>query len=86
MPGSIFALQAPDVMRSTAVALNLLGTALGSFLAAGIVQVVGKVTEWLPAESTGAEGLNHSRLDLYYLMLAGLMTLNMACFVPIAAR
>lgn len=73
-------------MRSTAVALNLVGTALGSFLAAGIVQLVGKFTEWLPAESAGAEGLNHSRLDLYYLMLAGLMAANICLFVPIATR
>jgi len=64
--------QAPDIMRSCSMALQLLSVAVGSYLSGAVVYAAGRVTAklfhgagWLPRD------MNHGRLDLYFLFLAG---------------
>ena len=66
--------QAPDIMRSCSMALQLLSVAVGSYLSGAVVYAVGAVTArlgysggqgWLPKD------MNHGRLDLFFLLLAG---------------
>ena len=69
--------QAPDIMRSCSMALQLLSVAVGSYLSGAVVYAVGAVTArlgysggqgWLPKD------MNHGRLDLFFLLLAGELT------------
>lgn len=66
--------QAPDVMRSCSMALQLLSVAIGSYLSGAVVAAVGSITARLG--SCGGQGwlpkdMNHGRLDLFFLLLAG---------------
>ena len=81
--------QAPDVMRSCSMALQLLSVCIGSYLSGAVVWVVQCITSsftdhqaagggWLPKD------LNLGRLDLFFLLLAGLMTLNLVFFLWVA--
>ena len=65
--------QAPDVMRSCSMALQLLSVAVGSYLSGAVVAAVGAGTArlgfahgagWLPRD------MNQGRLDLFFLFLA----------------
>ncbi|KAL3151753.1 hypothetical protein ABBQ38_012730 [Trebouxia sp. C0009 RCD-2024] len=73
--------QAPDVMRSCSMALQLLSVAAGSYLSGAVVVAVSSATGrggkngWLP------DDLNNGRLDLFFLFLAGLMVLNLVWFL-----
>ncbi|DBA89647.1 hypothetical protein WJX79_009961 [Trebouxia sp. C0005] len=73
--------QAPDVMRSCSMALQLLSVAAGSYLSGAVVIAVSSATGrgdrhgWLP------DDLNNGRLDLFFLFLAGLMLLNLVWFL-----
>ena len=64
--------QAPDIMRSCSMALQLLSVAAGSYLSGAVVAIVGVVTRkishgdgWLPKD------MNYGRLDLFFIFLAG---------------
>jgi solute carrier family 15 (peptide/histidine transporter), member 3/4 len=66
--------QAPDVMRSCSMALQLLSVAIGSYLSGAVVWGIGAGTAalgwneglgWLPSD------MNKGRLDLFFLFLAG---------------
>ena len=66
--------QAPDVMRSCSMALQLLSVCIGSYLSGALVLGVAQGTAaldaaggagWLPGD------LNDGRLDLFFLLLAG---------------
>ena len=66
--------QAPDVMRSCSMALQLLSVCIGSYLSGALVIGVSQGTAaagaaggrgWLP------EDINNGRLDLFFLLLAG---------------
>lgn len=59
--------QAPKVMRSCAMALQLLSSALGMYLSSALVYAVQQFTAsdpWLPND------LNDGHLDLYFMLLA----------------
>lgn len=65
--------QAPDIMRSCSMALQLLSVAVGSYLSGAVVAALGSITArlgfahgqgWLPKD------MNHGRLDLFFLFLA----------------
>eukprot|EP00884_Botryococcus_braunii_P017309 jgi/Botrbrau1/4261/Bobra.0390s0001.1 len=80
--------QAPDVMRSCSMALQLLSVAIGSYLSGAVVWAVGAGTAALGFnDGMGwlTQDLNKGRLDLFFLFLAGLSALNMAAFVGVAA-
>ena len=72
-------------MRSCSMALQLLSTAVGSYLGGALVAAVAAISKsmgdpWLPRD------LNHGHMD-YFLMLMGvLMTLNTIVFVWVAMR
>ncbi|PRW50755.1 NRT1 PTR FAMILY -like [Chlorella sorokiniana] len=80
--------QAPDVMRSCSMALVLLSVCIGSYLSGALVYAVTVITRrmdplgegWLPKD------LNHGRLDLFFLLLAGLMAANLALYLWVAAN
>lgn len=62
--------QAPDVMRSCSMALQLLSVCIGSYLSGALVAAISSAsyalgTNWLPQD------LNYGRLDLFFLLLAG---------------
>ena len=62
--------QAPDVMRSCSMALQLLSVCIGSYLSGALVAAISALTfrmgcNWLPHD------LNYGRLDLFFLLLAG---------------
>ncbi|GLC42322.1 hypothetical protein PLESTB_000659700 [Pleodorina starrii] len=76
--------QAPDVMRSCSMALQLASTAIGSYLSgiivwavqAGSPAIAGR--QWLPRD------LNAGRLDLFFVFMAVLMAISTAAFVAVA--
>ncbi|KAG2452163.1 hypothetical protein HYH02_003195 [Chlamydomonas schloesseri] len=76
--------QAPDVMRSCSMALQLASTAIGSYMSGVIVWAVQVGSpalagrQWLPRD------LNSGRLDLFFLFMAVLMAASTAAFVAVA--
>ena len=76
--------QAPDIMRSCSMALQLLSVAVGSYLSGAMVWAVQAITAkishgegWLPRD------MNYGHLDYFFLFLAGElrvpMTLPCSC-------
>lgn len=77
----LFYSEAPDAMRSTCSAIQLLATGLGSYVAAALVAIVQAITGnpgWL------ADNVNEGHLDYYFFMLAVLMFLNLIVYIFIA--
>ncbi|CAL5228309.1 g11415 [Coccomyxa viridis] len=75
--------QAPDVMRSCSMALQLLSVCIGSYLSGALVAAISSLSyrmgcNWLPQD------LNYGRLDLFFLLLAGLTAVNMIWFWYVA--
>jgi len=76
--------QAPDSMRSCCSALALLSTAMGGYIAGGLIPLINAITsrtgggEWIPSN------LNDGRLDLFFYTIAGLNTLNFVYFLYVA--
>ncbi|KAG5175873.1 POT family-domain-containing protein [Tribonema minus] len=63
--------EAPASMKSTSSALNLLTTALGSWVTIPLIALVNMGSEerqWVP------EDLNHGHLELFFFLLAGVST------------
>jgi len=79
--------QAPDVMRSCSMALQLLSVCVGSYLSGAVVWATQAVTSAYDPEGDGwlPKDLNKGRLDLFFLFLSGLMFVNLALFVWVAA-
>eukprot|EP00884_Botryococcus_braunii_P005498 jgi/Botrbrau1/1494/Bobra.178_3s0049.1 len=80
----MFYSEAPESMRSTASALQLVTVALGNYLSTAIVSIVMSVTRrgggmgWIP------DNLNLGRLDLFYALLVVLSILNFLFFLVVA--
>jgi dipeptide/tripeptide permease len=75
--------QAPRPMRSCAMALQLLSSALGMYLSSAILYAVQQLTQpspWI------ADDLNDGRLDLYFLLLVGLTLANLFAHVLVAMQ
>lgn len=76
--------QAPDVMRSCSMALQLLTECLGSYSAAAMIFFIQTVTSdhgvggWLPRD------INDGHLDKYFLLLAGAMAVNTLFYLVVA--
>lgn len=62
-----FYTQAPESMKSVCAALNLLTTAIGTWLMAALIPVVNssKGNEWI------AHDLNHGHMDYFFFTMAG---------------
>ncbi|KAL1194259.1 Protein NRT1/ PTR FAMILY 4.1 [Cardamine amara subsp. amara] len=73
--------EAPASMRSISTALGWCSTAMGFFLSSVLVDVINAVTGWLRKED-----LNESRLELFYVVLCVLNTLNLFNYIFWAKR
>ncbi|KAI3425784.1 hypothetical protein D9Q98_007759 [Chlorella vulgaris] len=84
MVGSLelFYSQAPDAMRSTCSALQLIATALGSYLASLLVIIVQDISNgsWVP------DNVNDGHMDYFFIMMAVLMLLTCFVYVWVARR
>jgi hypothetical protein len=70
----LFYTQAPDAMRSTCAAIQLLATGIGMYLAAGIVAVVHAASTAGGSPGWLADNINEGHMNYYFWTLAGLMT------------
>ncbi|KAL1194261.1 Protein NRT1/ PTR FAMILY 4.1 [Cardamine amara subsp. amara] len=73
--------EAPASMRSIGTALGWCSTAMGFFLSSVLVDVINAVTGWLRKED-----INESRLELFYVVLCVLNTLNLFNYIFWAKR
>ncbi|KAJ4782797.1 Major facilitator superfamily protein [Rhynchospora pubera] len=73
--------QFPENMRSVASAVLLLGFAISSYASSALVTIVHKVTGRNGSRNWLAKDLNEGRLDLFYMMIAGVATLNFVYFI-----
>jgi len=80
--------EAPKVMRSCMMALELLSTALGAYLAGFLIYAVRVATRALGGAGGGwiPRDLNDGHLDWYYWCLAAMMLGNIALFARAAAQ
>lgn len=80
--------QAPDVMRSCSMALQLLSVCVGSYLSGALVWVTQAVTASLDPDGEGwlPKDLNYGRLDMFFAFLGALMVVNLLHFMWVAAR
>jgi hypothetical protein len=68
----------PDSMKSLAAAMNLLCTALGSWLTIPLLSFVNSFKEpWVPSD------LNGGHLEYYLLTLAGIMFVALLCMIKL---
>ena len=78
--------QAPDSMRSCCSALALLTTALGGYIAGGLIPLINSITEgtktgrWIPSD------LNEGHLDYFFYTIAGLTFLSFLFYLVVAHR
>ncbi|EOA31969.1 hypothetical protein CARUB_v10015211mg [Capsella rubella] len=72
--------EAPASMRSMSTALGWCSTSMGFFLSSVLVEVINGVTGWL------REDLNESKLELFYVVLFVLNTLNLFNYIFWARR
>lgn len=80
--------QAPMVMRSCSMALQLLSVCIGSYLSGALVYAVGRWSVGIAGAKHGwlPNDLNHGRVDLFFLLLAGLMLVNLVLFLWVASK
>jgi dipeptide/tripeptide permease len=71
--------QVPDSMRSLGIGLYLSVIGAGSFLSSAVITAADRAG-WF------GKDLNHSRLDLFYWLLAAIGTVNLAFYTFVAAR
>ncbi|KAH9548357.1 hypothetical protein CY35_11G084600 [Sphagnum magellanicum] len=76
--------EAPDRMRSLGTAIYLSTIACGHFLSTVLVVTVNKVTQKGNHQGWLTDNLNHSRLDYFYFLLAGLSAANFVFFLSCA--
>ncbi|KAJ4809226.1 Protein NRT1/ PTR FAMILY 2.11 [Rhynchospora pubera] len=73
--------QFPENMRSVASAVLLLGFAISSYASSALMTIVHKVTGRNGSRNWLAKDLNEGRLDLFYMMIAGVAALNFVYFI-----
>ncbi|KAH0918535.1 hypothetical protein HID58_026195 [Brassica napus] len=69
--------EAPSNMKSMSTALGWCSTAFGFFLSTALVEVTNTITGWLGHQWLGGEDLNETSLELFYVVLFVLNTLNL---------
>ncbi|KAJ9180646.1 hypothetical protein P3X46_008862 [Hevea brasiliensis] len=77
--------QVPDSMRSLGIAFYLSVIGAANFISSLLITIVDHVTEKY-GKSWFGKDLNSSRLDNFYLLLAGITAANMATYVLLARR
>ncbi|CAN8244960.1 unnamed protein product [Cochlearia groenlandica] len=78
--------EAPASMKSMSIALGWCSTGLGFFLSSLLVEVTNAITGKLGDQWLGGEDLNKSRLEMFYVVLCVLNTLNLVNYVFWAKR
>ncbi|ESQ29450.1 hypothetical protein EUTSA_v10024047mg [Eutrema salsugineum] len=73
--------EAPASMRSISIALGWCSTGMGFFLSSLLVEVTNAITGRLAHQWLGGEDLNKSRLELFYVLLCVVNTLNILNYV-----
>jgi peptide/histidine transporter 3/4 len=76
--------EAPDRMQSLGTAIYLSTIGCGHFLSTVLVMTVNKVTKKGNHQGWLTDNLNHSRLDYFYFLLAGLSAANFVFFLSCA--
>ncbi|CAH8256372.1 unnamed protein product [Arabidopsis lyrata] len=78
--------EAPASMKSMSIALGWCSIAMGFFLSSLLVAITNAVSGWLGHQWLGGEDLNKSRLDLFYVLVCVLNTLNLLNYIFSAKR
>ncbi|KAK3148898.1 hypothetical protein QOZ80_3AG0210190 [Eleusine coracana subsp. coracana] len=78
--------QVPDNMRSLGIGLYLSVIGAGSFLSSVVITAADRASSRGGRVGWFAKDLNHSRLDLFYWLLACIGAVNLAFYVFVAAR
>ncbi|KAG6488637.1 protein NRT1/ PTR FAMILY 5.6-like [Zingiber officinale] len=78
--------QVPDGMRSLGIAFYLSVLGVANFISSLLITIVDHATSRRPTGSWFAKDLNHSRLDLYYWLVAGITTVTLCGYVYLAKR
>ena len=88
MAGSLamFYQEAPDALRSTFSAIQLLATGLGSYVSSALLAIIQAITATNGSPGWIAANINEGHLDYWFFTLAVLMLLNILVFVWIAKR
>ncbi|KAG7597537.1 MFS transporter superfamily [Arabidopsis suecica] len=76
--------QFPENMRSFAGSLYYCGIGLASYLSTFLLSAVHDMTEGFSGGSWLPEDLNKGRLEYFYFLVAGIMTLNFAYFLLVS--
>ena len=86
MVGSMefFYQQAPDGMRSTCAALQLLTTGIGSYVAAALVAIIQAITKTSTNPGWIADNVNQGHMDYFFFTLAVIMAIVLVGYVFIA--
>lgn len=69
--------EAPSNMKSMSTALGWCSAAFGFFLSTALVEITNTITGWLGHQWLGGEDLNETSLELFYVVLFVLNTLNL---------
>ncbi|KAG7670037.1 putative Protein NRT1/ PTR FAMILY 8.5 [Nannochloris sp. 'desiccata'] len=88
MVGSLamFYQEAPDGLRSTCSAIQLLATAFGNYVSSALLAIIQAITTSNGSEGWIAPNVNESHLDYWFFTLAVLMAINTLLFFWIAKR
>lgn len=78
--------QVPDNMRSLGIGLYLSVIGAGSFLSGVIIAAADRATSGGGSEGWFGKDLAHSRLDLFYWLLAVIGAINLGFYVLVATR
>ncbi|TVU02972.1 hypothetical protein EJB05_51518 [Eragrostis curvula] len=78
--------QVPDSMRSLGIGIYLSVVGAGSFLSSLAITAADKASSRSGRASWFAKDLNHSRLDLFYWVLACIGAVNLAFYMVVATR
>ncbi|EOA34799.1 hypothetical protein CARUB_v10022376mg [Capsella rubella] len=73
--------EAPTSMKSMSVALGWCSIAIGFFFSSFLVEITNAVTGKLGHQWLGGEDLNKSKVDMFYVLLCVLNTLNLLNYI-----
>ena len=82
----LFYQQAPDGMRSTCAALQLLTTGIGSYVAAALVAIIQAITKTGTSPGWVADNVNQGHMDYFFFTLAVIMAIVFVLYIFIAKR
>ncbi|KAL1192088.1 Protein NRT1/ PTR FAMILY 4.2 [Cardamine amara subsp. amara] len=78
--------EAPASMKSISIALGWCSTAMGFFLSSFLVEITNAITGKFGHQWLDGEDLNKSRLDLFYVLICVLNTINLLNYIFWAKR